>query len=78
MLADIDKDIAQHERDTAEALIEKELRTTNRTGPHASLPPAEPPHFSETFLKELERIAAGQKIKGGDMRCRTNQLPTPM
>lgn len=64
-LIDIDSDVSQYERDTAEALINKELKSTKRNVPHPSLHPFEEPSFSELASKEIERVAAGQKIKGG-------------
>ena len=64
-MLDIDNDVTQYERDTAEALINKELRSTRRNVPHPSLPPLNEPRSSELIPKEVERVAAGVKPKSG-------------
>ena len=63
-MTDIDSDVSQLERDTAETLIKRELQSS-RNVPHPSLPPFEQPRFSQLISQEIERAGAGTKIKGG-------------
>lgn len=57
--------MTQVDRDQANALITQELKKTDRSRPHASLPPIDDASFSELATKEIDRAAAGKKRKGG-------------
>ena len=46
-------------------MINKELKSTKRTLLHPSLPSFEESRFSPLISKEIERVAAGEKVKGG-------------
>ena len=58
-------------------MINKELRAIKRTAPHPLLARAEESRFSELISKEIERVAAGKKIKGGIDLTRYDAPETP-
>lgn len=63
--ADIDGDPSDADRARAHALIAKELSPDHLSVPHPSLPPLSEVEFSDRFLQEVKRVAAGQPMQGG-------------
>ncbi|KIX06801.1 uncharacterized protein Z518_04777 [Rhinocladiella mackenziei CBS 650.93] len=73
----IDPDITNADRDHAKALITEHLPPNYLTTPHPSLAPLPTVEFSEIFLQEVNRLAAGQPRQAGIDLSRYEAPETP-